>query len=527
MRCQEDDMAVVTYLDTPLDGLLRRAAARAGDRPALTTAAGTCTYAGLDRTADRVAHAVARAVRRPDGGAVVVCAPHPDVAAVYFGAVRSGRRLAMLDPSAGAAAVRELCAAVHAEIAFVPADLAGLFRAAGGRLHTVVVLEPAGRAAHTAEPPDLPAGVSAVRWAAAVGEGPCTPFRSPVTDAGTVACVQLVPHPATGARVLALTHRNLLANAAQISVACRLDAGSVVVDHLPARHPSLLGAAVHAGAEQVLVADPDPCAGMVQCRSRRATHYFGPSARLTRLAEDERFAGHRAPLPGGHLRAVLCADGALEAETARRLRHALRVPVLQGYGVGGLSVLSHVQAPAAQPVLGAVGASLPGTECRVVHPVSREPVQAWSGGEVEIRGPQVPSRPAGGWLATGDVGYLDLDGRLHLVARPAAVFLSGDTVVAPGMVERVLRSDPRVADCVVTERPDAAHGAVVWAGVVLHRTAGGAPTTRAVLADVAARANALLGPAEQIRHLDALDAVPRTTDGRPARRRLARQSCSQ
>ncbi|MEU6106735.1 hypothetical protein ABZ841_39595, partial [Streptomyces flaveolus] len=64
MRCQEDDMAVVTYLDTPLDGLLRRAAARAGDRPALTTAAGTRTYAGLDRTADRVAHAVARAVRR-------------------------------------------------------------------------------------------------------------------------------------------------------------------------------------------------------------------------------------------------------------------------------------------------------------------------------------------------------------------------------------------------------------------------------------------------------------------------------
>ncbi|MEU9594960.1 class I adenylate-forming enzyme family protein [Streptomyces sp. NPDC048193] len=515
-------MAVVTYLDTPLDGLLRRAASRGGDRPAVTTAAGTCTYAGLDRTADRVAHTVARAVRRPGGGAVVVCAPHPDVAAVYFGAVRSGRPLALLDPAAGAAAVRELCAAVNAEIAFVPADLAGLFRAAGGRLHTVVVLEPAGTP--DAALPALPAGVVAVPWAAAVGEAPATPFRSPVTDAGTVACVQLVPHPATGARVLALTHRNLLANAAQISVACALDAGSVVVDHLPARHPSLLGAAVHAGAEQVLVADPDPCAGMVQCRSRRATHYFGPSARLTRLAEDESFAGHRAPLPGGHLRAVLCADGALKAETARRLRHALRVPVLQGYGVGGLSVLSHVQGPATQPVLGAVGASLPGTECRVVHPVSREPVRAWSGGEVEIRGPQVPSRPAGGWLATGDVGYLDLDDRLHLVARPAAVFRSGDAVVVPGMVERVLRSDPRVADCVVTEWPDAAHGAVVWAGVVLHPTPDGAPDTPAVLDDITARANTLLGPAEQIRHLHALDRVPRTTDGRPARRRLARHT---
>ncbi|MGV9290793.1 class I adenylate-forming enzyme family protein [Streptomyces sp. NPDC003719] len=513
-------MAVARYLDTSLDELLRRAALRAGERPAVTTEAGTVTYAGLDRVADRVAHRVARAVRRPDGGAVVVCASHPDVAAVYFGAVRSGRRLALLDPSAGPAAVRELCAAVNAEIAFVPAAQAGLLRAAGGRLHTVVVLEPAGGAAQDAPAPAPPAGVRVLPWARAVGEMPGTPFACPVTDAGAVACVQLVPHAVSGARVLALTHRNLLANAAQIGVACALDADSVVVDHLPARHPSLLGAAVHAGAEQVLVADPDPCAGMVQCRRRRATHYYGPSARLTRLADDERFAGHRAPLPGGHLRAVLCADGALEAETARRLRHALRVPVLQGYGVGGLSVLSHVQAPAAQPVLGAVGSSLPGTECRVVHPVSREPVRAWSGGEVEIRGPQVPSGHADGWLATGDVGYLDLDHRLHLVARPAAVFLSGDAVVVPGMVERVLRCDPRVADCVVTEWPDAAHGAVVWAGVVLHRTTGGAVADGTVLADVAARANALLGPAEQIRHLDALDAVPRTSDGRPARRRL-------
>jgi long-chain acyl-CoA synthetase len=513
---------ILRQLDSPLDGLLRRAAARAGGRPAVTAQGGTTeggtaeghttTFEALDREADRVAHWIDGALRRADSAVVVACALDAAFPALYFGAVRSGRLLALLDPAAGSAAARELCTAAGAEVAFVPGPLAELLTAEAeeGRLpslHTIVVTDGDND------------GV-AVPLADALNAVPGTPFRTPVGDLDAVACVQLVPHPAAGLREVRLSHRNLLANAAQIAVAHQLDPASVVVNQMPAYHPALLGAAVHAGAEQVLVSDTDPCAGMTVSRSRQATHYYGLSTRLARLAEDERLADHRTALPGGRLRAVLSAGVALEPVVARRLEDTLRVPVLQGYGVGGLSALSHVQAPGARPERGAVGVPLPGTECRVVDPVTRAPAPVWSDGEVEIRGPQVPSGRADGWLATGDVGYLDLDDQLHLVRRSGSPFACGDAVVAPGVVERVLRQDPRVADCAVADVPDPVTGSSVWAGVVLREDVRDAPD---ILDAVAERANAQLGPGEQIRRLEAVEALPRRIGVKPVPRMLVRQ----
>jgi long-chain acyl-CoA synthetase len=144
----------------------------------------------------------------------------------------------------------------------------------------------------------------------------------------------------------------------------------------------------------------------------------------------------------------------------------------------------------------------------------------WSDGEVEIRGPQVPSGRADGWLATGDVGYLDLDDQLHLVRRSGSPFACGDAVVAPGVVERVLRQDPRVADCAVADDPDPVTGSSVWAGVVLREEVRDAPDT---LDAVAERANAQLGPGEQIRRLEAVEALPRRIGVKPVPRMLVRQ----
>ncbi|MFE0515432.1 AMP-binding protein [Streptomyces sp. NPDC058964] len=502
--------------------------------PAVTTEGSTATFETLDREADRVAHWVHRALPRADAAVAVACALDAAFPALYFGAVRSGRPLALLDPAAGSAAARELCSATGAEIAFVPGALAGRLVAEGEplpRLHTIVVTDAgAGAGADNdavggpvSGPGSVAGRVAVLSLADALREVPGTPFDTPVDDIDAVACVQLVPHPTAGLRELRLTHRNLLANAAQIAVAHHLDPASVVVNQMPAYHPALLGAAVHAGAEQVLVNDTDPCAGMTVSRSRRATHYYGLSTRLTRLADDERLAGHRTALPGGHLRAVHSGGVALEPFVARRLGDTLRVPVLQGYGVGGLGALgalSHAQAPGARPERGAVGVPLPGTECRVVDPVTREPVPVWSDGEVEIRGPQVPSGRADGWLATGDVGYLDLDDQLHLVRRSGSPFACGDAVVAPGVVERVLRRDPRVADCAVAEVPDPVTGSSVWAGVVLREAVRGLP---GVLDAIAGRANARLGPGEQIRRLEALETLPRAAAGRPVPRLMVRQ----
>lgn len=561
-------MPVLRYPQSPLDDLLRRAADRDGDAPAVVTAKDAVTFAALDRDADRIAHYVRRTVRRAD--AVVAAATTLDTAfpAVYYGTVRSGRLLALLDPLMGPAALHEVCATAGAEIAFVPGPLAALLAALADRLprlHTIVVTDPTGRPA-SGRPASggLVSGGLVPGRQASGGQGACAVVALSAALAGVpaagsvrtvrpgvdaVACLQFAPDGGGRLRGVRLTHRNLVAGAAQTALAHRLGAASVVLNHLPQYHAVHLNSAVHAGARQVLCTDPDPFGALEEAARAQATHYYGLPARLHRLAGDPRLAGDsrpagdsgpagdsrpatgRAYLPGRHLSAIHVSGGVLAPERARALRDALRVSVLQGYGLTEVFTLSHHQPPGSRPGLGAVGVPLPGTECRVVLPGGTRPAPVWSTGEVQIRGPQLSPGPADGggaaprdadgWLSTGDTGYLDADGGLHLVDAHRSVFTCDDALVAPSVVERVIGQDPRVADCIVADWPDPARGALVWAGVVLRETPDGdAPGLLDVLDSVAEQANARLGPGEQIRRLEALDAVPRRPGGRPARREL-------
>ncbi|MET9963665.1 class I adenylate-forming enzyme family protein [Streptomyces sp. NPDC006326] len=513
-------MAILRYLENPLDDLLRRAAARGGDGPAVTAGRATLSYPGMDREADRIAHCVRRTARRP--GAVVAAAPTPDTVfpCVYYGVLRSGHPLALVDPQTGPAALHEVLTTTGAEIAFVPAALAEVLIKLEDRLpllHTVVVTDAA----------DGVAPGSAVPLATALADVPPTPYEPAGTDVDAVACTQFTPHGAGGLRPVRFTHRNLIANAAQTTIAHHLAPGGVIVNHLPLHHPAHLNAAVHAGSRQVLCTDPDPWAGLALAARTGAEHYYGLSSRLERLARDERFAPGHPDLAGLRLRAVLAGGTALEAAAARRLRDVLGVPVLQGYGLRELCTLSHHQLPGARPGLGAVGMPLPGTECRVVAPAGRTPVPVWATGAVEVRGPQLAPGSLGaaapdaedGWLRTGDAGYLDEDGGLHVVDHLGDVFACDEALVAPSLVERVIGQDPRVAECIVADWPDPVHGALVWAGIVLRDAAPSAGLLD-VLDSIAERANSRLGPGEQIRRLEALDTVPRGPGGTPARRRV-------
>jgi long-chain acyl-CoA synthetase len=294
-----------------------------------------------------------------------------------------------------------------------------------------------------------------------------------------------------------------------------------------------LNATVHAGAEHVLCRDEAPLASLARAAEAGATHYYGLPARLHRLARDPRLdrPGGVPALPA--LTAVLSGGAALAPTAAARLRAALRVPVIQGYGLAELSPLSHTQRPDAPCAHDCVGRPVQATQCRIVHLDTRRPLPPGEAGEVQLRGPQLMAGYLGdagrscrvdadGWFSTGDVGFEDPDGCLHLVDRLGDVFKHDNDLVAPTAVERVLAADPRVAECVVADWPDPDHGAVVWAGLVLHGEPEAPPARRPdsvldLLDAVVSEANAQLAPHERIRRVEALDAVPRTPTGKPAR----------
>lgn len=131
---------------------------------------------------------------------------------------------------------------------------------------------------------------------------------------------------------------------------------------------------------------------------------------------------------------------------------------------------------AARPT--SVGQPVGETEIRIVND-DGEDVEAGQTGEVWLRRRGAPAREyyrnpgataaafAGDWLRTGDLGYIDDAGHLHLVDRLKDVIISGGLNVSSVEVERALLAHAAVADAAVFAVPHAVLGQDVAAAVVL------------------------------------------------------------
>ena len=114
--------------------------------------------------------------------------------------------------------------------------------------------------------------------------------------------------------------------------------------------------------------------------------------------------------------------------------------------------------------VGSVGKPIPHTKIRIVD-ADDNPLPAGEVGEILIKGPKVckgywrdeettATAMRGGWLHSGDLGYLDEDGFLFIVDRLKDMIISGGENIASLEVERVLYEHPEVQEAAVVGRPD-------------------------------------------------------------------------
>ena len=75
----------------------------------------------------------------------------------------------------------------------------------------------------------------------------------------------------------------------------------------------------------------------------------------------------------------------------------------------------------------------------------------------------------GGGVRTGDLGWIDDRGRLHLVGRSKEMYVRGGYNVHPAEVEAVLAAHPDVGDVAVVPRADDVMGEIGVAVVVPRR----------------------------------------------------------
>jgi acyl-CoA synthetase (AMP-forming)/AMP-acid ligase II len=170
---------------------------------------------------------------------------------------------------------------------------------------------------------------------------------------------------------------------------------------------------------------------------------------------------------------------------------------------------------------------MPSTELRAVDPDTGRDLGAGERGELLVRGPQVMkgylNRPdasaeildADGWLATGDLGYVDEDGNVFVVDRLKDLIKVSAYQVAPAELEALLVAHPRVADAAVVRRPDERHGEVPVAAVV-PRGMAGEVDAEGIMAWVAER----VAPHKRLRAVRFVDEIPRTPTGKLLRRLL-------
>ena len=119
-----------------------------------------------------------------------------------------------------------------------------------------------------------------------------------------------------------------------------------------------------------------------------------------------------------------------------------------------------------------------------------------------------------GWLHTGDVGHIDMEGYLHITDRKKDMIISGGFNVYPSEVEQVIWSHPAVQDCAVIGVPDEQWGEAVKAVVELNP--GQSVTAEELIALCKARLGSVMAP----KSVDFIASLPRSPVGKVLKKEL-------
>ena len=225
------------------------------------------------------------------------------------------------------------------------------------------------------------------------------------------------------------------------------------------------------------------------------------------------------------LRYIMWGATPVSEHVARVVTERTGVRWLPAYGASELPVI------AANPVdrpeswrLDSAGLPPEGVELRVADLETGAVVASGMIGEIQVRSPSVmagylPAEEtagafAEGWYRTGDVGWLEPEGWVHLTDRAKEMIKVNGFQVAPAEIEEVLRGHPSVLDCAVFGLEDERAGEIPVAVVQLD------PARPATTDELQGLVAGTLATYKQVRHVVFVDAIPRLPSGKVLRRTL-------
>ncbi len=325
-----------------------------------------------------------------------------------------------------------------------------------------------------------------------------------------------------------LTHGSIATAARNAAEAFAFGPGDVVLGAAPLSHvlgqSTGLVATLATGGTLALVDRFDAVETLALMTETATTVLLGVPTMCIALCEAARQATGLPPLRLAHV-----GGAPMPVEVTREVESLFGADVCEGYGLTEISGIATTFRQGEPRKPGSVGRPLGDTELRIVS-LTGEDLPDGEVGEVRFRGSSVVAGywrgpgespapvSADGWLATGDLGFLDEDGDLFLVDRLKDMIIRGGYNVYPREVEEALYAHPDVLEAVVVGIPDPRLGEEVVA--LVKPRPGSACDPDGVREWVRGRVAAYKYP----RHVKLVEGLPTGPTGKILRREIDREA---
>ena len=320
----------------------------------------------------------------------------------------------------------------------------------------------------------------AIDFREAVRAGQKLPLNPVEVGPDDIAFLQYTGGTTGVAKGAMLTHANVSANVLQAEawLAGRFsqEAG-VVITAIPLYHVFALTAncllCAHLGWKNVLIINPRDCPALLKELRRQPFNFFtGVNTLFNALLNAPGFAS----VDFSRLQVTLGGGMAVQETVAKRWKQVTGNVLTQAWGLTETSPAAAIN-PTTEDFNGSIGLPIPSGEISIKDDQGQD-LPLGQIGEICFRGPNVmrgywnrPDETAkvmlpGGWLRTGDVGYMDERGYVFIKDRKKDLILVSGFNVYPNEVEEVAATHPGILECAAVAEADEHSGEVVALYVV-------------------------------------------------------------
>ncbi|WP_269456082.1 long-chain-fatty-acid--CoA ligase [Rhizobium quercicola] len=371
-----------------------------------------------------------------------------------------------------------------------------------------------------------------VRFNTAIAKGKRLTLAKPAVKAGDIAFLQYTGGTTGVSKGAVLTHANLLANAAQMSLWIETAFANkpkpetlVFLCALPLYHifaltvNGLMGLVL--GGHNILIPNPRDIPSLVkEFGSHKITIFPGLNTLFNALLNNGPFRA----LDFSSLVLTFGGGMAVQRPVAERWEKVTGCPIKEGYGLSETSPVATANRLDLPDFTGTIGLPLPSTEIEIRNEAD-ENVPIGEVGEICIRGPQVmpgywnkPEETAQAisrddFFRTGDIGRMSADGLIKIVDRKKDMILVSGFNVFPNEIEEVVMSYPGVLECAAIGIPDAHSGEAVKLFVVRRNP-------DVTEAEIRAHCNDSLTNYKRPRIIEFRDDLPKSNVGKILRKEL-------